>query len=333
MARYSISDTTLTALGDAIRNHVGETEYRDISTLSMPYRVNNRVNNGAAAYAPIPVCGATTIQLRRTGDSDNYATMYTQYCDANVLFPGTNEALITLRNFTNSTCGLYMITANDVTYEAEITWYDADGNQMEPLVPMEVPNTMTPENMADRINALTLLDPRLLLIDTLNYKFYNGCWDVFLENYGDKMTFPEPVSSAISTFYNSSIKTIPFEIPGYAVNTFTVTNMCQMAKYLEAPPIFHNIKIGDMTSMFDGCESLREFPEGYGEDWDWSYHTTATTTYSGNKSSLLKNCYSLRKLPMALFKYGNPKSDYSYHALRDFDGLYALDEVDRKSVV
>ena len=191
-------------------------------------------------------------------------------------------------------------------------------------------DTITPEEMATEIESMSLLDPSLLKFtgNELSYKFYNGKWDNFVTTYGDKI-ITENITHCPSAFYETNLTKIPFVI-NFKNETSTCdgNDMFNGADFLEEVPVMKgNWRPGNLHNMFKNCKMLREFPEGFAEDWDWSRHTTQTSGYAGNKSEMFVNCYSLRKLPMGLFKYGNPVLNYSYHPLRSMTNLYALDEI------
>lgn len=330
MARYSIADTTLTALGDAVRSKVGETEIRGIPYTSKTYYFDADIYTmGNHLY--IPVCGATQMKVNRlayTGNGYDSFNLVGCSCEikegASPYFSANTEECI-FYDFTNDSVEIYSIIPG-WTYDFEIVWYDADGNVMEVVINEEVPKTMTPERMADEINGLVAMKPSLLNITgNMQYKFYNGNWDDFLKTYGDKITTSD-ITDVARAFTYSTVERIPFEINCQPTTAMKAGYCCDHAQLLE-PPVFKNMKIDDMQYMFKNCTNIRYFPEGYGEDWDWSYMTSATSGYYGYKNGLFDSCYSLRKLPMALYKYGNPYLNYTYSPLREFRDMYSLDEV------
>lgn len=330
MARYSIDETTLTAIGDAVRGKVGETEYRDVSYTSKTYHLDTDIHNSENRLL-IPVCGATQMKLNKLASTGGDMTLYLLYCDHEVdegstnLF-GTGTDKCTMSNFTNTNIAMYSLLTG-YTYDFEITWYDADGNQMEVAISEEVPKTMTPERMATEINGLQVMKSSLLNITgNMDYMFYAGHWDDFIETYGDKITTSD-ITDVSRAFAYSTMERIPFEINCRPTTAMKAGNCCNYAANLLEPPVFKNMKIDDMQYMFKSCKNIRYFPEDYGEDWDWSYMTSATSGYYGYKNGLFDSCYSLRKLPMALYKYGNPYLNYTYSPLREFRDMYSLDEV------
>lgn len=332
MARYSIEDTTLTALGDAVRSKTGETEIRGIPYTSKTYYFDANIYT-MDIHLSIPVCGATQMKVKRlayTGngyDSPNLTGCSCEITKGAVPYFSANTEECIFYNFTQNFVEIYSLIPG-WTYDFEITWYDADGNVMEVVINDEVPKTMTPERMAIEINGIAALESSLLNIaGNMRYKFYAGSWDDFIVAYGDKVT-TNNISNLSNAFAFSSIGYIPFEINcnngSSAVDCTSCFDGCNV---LVEPPVINNLKVGNLQYVFRNCQTIRYFPENYGEDWDWSYHTSSTTAYAGYKSAMFDNCYSLRKLPMGLFKYGNPVLNVSYHPLRDFRNLYSLDEI------
>lgn len=330
MARYSIDETTLTALGDAVRGKVGETEYREFPYTSKTYHFDSDIYYTGANRLRIPVCGATQMKIKRLAytsgfQSFNYAYFSYEITDGDTYIFGTEVRECILYDFTADYIELWSMLRG-WTYDFEVTWYDADGNQMEVMISEEVPKTMTPERMAAEINGLQVVAASLLNITgNIDYKFYNGNWDDFIKTYGDKITTSD-ITGVSRTFTRSTMERIPFEINCQSTTAMKAGYCCDYAQLLE-PPVFKNMKIDDMQYMFKDCKNIRYFPEGYGEDWDWSYMTSATSGYYGYKNGLFDGCYSLRKLPMALYKYGNPYLNYTYSPLREFRNMYSLDEV------
>lgn len=313
MARYSIDETTLTALGDAVRSKVGETEYRDITYTSKAYHFDADINN-SSNYLYIPVMGATTIKITKlatTTDPSN--TLYLSGCKAidigRYVQVGLDE--FTLCDFTADTFGIYTISKS-WTYDFTATWYDADGNVMKVVINDEVPKTMTPERMATEINNMpagpTAND--LALTDACSYRFAYGGWDWVIEKYGDMIT-ANKITNTTYMFHKCSAD-IPFEIN---CDTAYQTYMSQMfyQYYGHTMPMIHTAKPSNLTSFMSEANNVRALPEGFAEDWNWSVMSNSSGQYNGQKNDMFGRCYSLRKLPMELLKYGNPNINVTYN--------------------
>jgi hypothetical protein len=93
-------------------------------------------------------------------------------------------------------------------------------------------------------------------------------------------------------------------------------------------PMIHKAKPSKMEYIFSGCHYITSFPDGLGDDWDWSYLDGITSPYSGQANYMFSNCYSLRSLPMSLLSRGNPVAHYSYTVFNQMCRMcYALDEI------
>jgi hypothetical protein len=80
--------------------------------------------------------------------------------------------------------------------------------------------------------------------------------------------------------------------------------------------------------MFANCYSLREIPEDYFDDFDWSYIETSTSSFNGSMEGVCMACRSLRKAPLHIFKHANKVAYTSYTYFYDgFNGCYSLDEL------
>lgn len=349
MARYSISDTTLTALGDAVRTAT-QTNNAEIYTTfisAFPEYIGWNHQTDRPIYA-------------EEGKYGKWPEYYTWYYQVIELPEGINEFHFEGGVNCQPTWKDQMwVAAGDQTGAAEnpenlimrfepegginaksftttartITFGMYCGNMMnEPYYCFDIhgygPQKYTPEEMATEINSMVAVNPSLLaLTGSMAYKFYQGCWDNFINLYGDKIT-TENITSMERTFQGSDVKRIPFEINCDNGETYiNMSNLCNGARELTDPPIFNNCKPGSIQAMFQNCRNLRYFPEGYGEDWDWSWHTSQTGSSSGPKDSMFQSCYSLRQLPMGLWKYGNPVLSATNTPLKNIYTLYALDEM------
>ena len=154
-------------------------------------------------------------------------------------------------------------------------------------------------------------DEPIVLTGSGQYRFaYNG-WNWFIEKYKDKIT-TENLTSGSGMFYSSDgLEEIPFDLNFKSGENVTMYNAFSDCKNLKIVPTINNLKPMSHESMFVNCYRLREFPEDYGEDWDWSYYTGSTSASRGAANELFYNCWSLRRFPMGLLKYQNPLTKYN----------------------
>ena len=359
MARYAIEDKTLTAIGDAIRNKVGE------------YKTKETVVNIGEQYV-------TDFYLEKWDDNTAEWT-YQFYSDgmggAKFRIEFTNQELWNLNYYYNClnldedpngdydtevwlewdntfrpdyspNYNYYVIKirAKDVNYEygaisgavyAEV--YDWNGDPMTTTQVETVKNTFTPEQMAEVIdNDLDtgLTEEELTITNSCRYRFaYNG-WNWFINNYKDKITTKD-IYECSYMFYNSNeIKKIHFDINCWywdvsAQSPISVANAFYGCNELVDLPKINNILVGETGDIFSNCYNLKNIPEDFDNSFIWDRVDSATSASSYGRQRMFNNCYSLRSLPMNFLRHGNPKASYSYSIYYSgFNNCYALDKIE-----
>ena len=349
MARYSISDTTLTALGDATRKATNTSSALLYTSFITPFpeyycgwdssgKIAIKVE--ADKYGQWPATSTWHYQVIELPEGiDEFHFDGGGVCDylwGDHMWVAEGDQTGAAENPTNVILNFPEYNGNNnysFTTSARVITFGVYCGTMisEPFYCLYVsgygPKKYTPEEMATTISSLQTLSPELLhWTGDVTYKNYMGRWDNFIEYYGDKITTSD--ITAVGNFMRSSkLKRIPFEINCKATIPVSLDDCLNSCEQLTEAPIINNLQIFNYSSMFEKCKSLREFPEGYGEDWDWSYLASNTSSSYGQCDGIFANCYSLRKLPMGLFKYCSPKTQVRYSALRNLEGLYALDEI------
>lgn len=258
MSRVSINETTLTAIGDAIRGKTGKSEL--IAPGDMPAEITAIVSGGA------------------------------------------NPVIEELE-----------ITSNG-TYNA----YDGvDG--FAPVV-VNVPQEGGPD-AAD-----------LVYTNRLDYLFQGGFFDWVIEKYGNQIT-TNNITRAQYTFQNSDVKEIPFALNFSSTEKSLDCNSIFFGcRSLTTVPEFNTTYAPiNMTGMFNNMNSMKYFPEGWGEGWDWSNHETATSSYTGYMNSLFDGCYLLRAIPQEIISHGNPSLNSSstiyYNGFRNCHNLEKINNL------
>ena len=185
---------------------------------------------------------------------------------------------------------------------------------------------------SDDCNGLHMPEEALVLTGYMDYKFYHGCWDWFIEQYGDKITTVKCVGLS-NTFSDSKVTSIPFDI-NYAEGKAgydTGSRAFSWCKNLREVPKILYFKPGDIDSMFTYCHNLREIPDDYFDTWDWSGMSTATSAYTyGKLASLFEGCYSLRSIPEDLFAQNRINRYMAYSSTiyaKGFYLCYVLDKI------
>lgn len=193
-------------------------------------------------------------------------------------------------------------------------------------------NTYKPSEMAEAIVAIPvgggeLPEEALVITGQCQYRFSNGGWDWFIEEFGNRVT-TQNINNMSSMFLNTKVEEITFELNCLNTSVVNLSNMFQGASNLTRIPKINNCKANDLSYLFRDCRKLREIPEDIADWFDWSSIEGTTSAYSGNTSGLFNNCYSLRKVPMDMLLHVNKNIVYSYAPLAGaFTNCYALDEL------
>ena len=321
MARYSIEDTTLTALGDAIRERVGETRVEtipleryklDLDTTVEDFTINGW-KQGFATYTReifIPILNDTNsvvvkYSLNKAKSNLDY-TSFQFYREDGVsigsaikLEQGTDveQELELVRAWPNQKLRLYQnvyrdeIKSSPTNLTIEIIQYDSEGNEIT-TQEANVPNTLTPIGMAEAINNMPPLPPENAFIITgdCTYRFANGGWDWFVKLYGDKLTTKD-IAGANYMFQNSTIESIPFDINLYTSST----------------------TLPGTQKIFHGCSQLKELPKVI----PLKKLPTPTSKYNFmNVEQMFYCCKNIKEVP----------EDYFDSMLEDADSYWAARE-------
>ena len=148
----------------------------------------------------------------------------------------------------------------------------------------------------------------------------------YIKNFGNTVT----TSGLLDTnymFQNSTLETVPFELNYYGTNDASLEYMFNKAQ-LKSLPKMNNLKPGKRTAFCQSAEYLRHIPQDFCDTWNWSALDTATNAYLQPASSMFDGCRSLRSYPNAIIAHGNPMSVPTYSVYKNlFYGCFVLDEV------
>ena len=311
--RYSIEDTTLRGIADAVRRKHGETKIITV-TESRDYKISKTKNalgfdtsegqhETQSFIDTVTIEGATGILVKI-----GYQTTSKTYARVQVAsgtytmddFPtdaerygGASKEYVEL-SFENTDTVTFLFTNNGAAnisylgYYAEVYGTDAEGNLLTDLyeaeVDKEVPNMFSSAEMADAIDSLDTISPEAYLITgNCNYMFNNGKWDWFLETHKDKVTTENLIDTSYM-FYASKITSMPFEI-NFREEGYNCSFMFGMTKELDVIPSidFKQTKTYRNTdSLFigSGVKEIGTIKNLYPE-----------------KMNIFKDCKNLRYLP------------------------------------
>lgn len=191
--------------------------------------------------------------------------------------------------------------------------------------------TYKPSEMAAAITAISgggpdIPESAFVISGECNYRFANGGWDWFLENYGNRIT-TNNIEYISYMFYSSNIENIPFEI-NCANKGMDMTSMFYGCTKLKELPKINNVKASILTRFAADCSSLKIIPSDYFNDWDFSKISNAASAYSGDASYMFYRCFQLRSLPTDWLGNMNKKANRSYvYFSNGFSSCDSLDEL------
>ena len=329
MARYSIDGQILTNIGDAIRANASAYEPEQEPVIVMSDNVLLDENgNPYATEATTSTCektvtipGAINIRVRFKSLNSNRASTNT--------FNINDQSIYNCQVLSWSAQGYaeYLAENTDTVTIRQSYMTGEDGFYCECYKEIGIEG-VKPEDMAAQISKLGAPQDIIHWTGDLMYRLNQDATKFIVDKYGDQIK-TSAVTGLMNFMSGSDLERLPFEL-NCQLGFFTNLNgMCSDCQYLLEPPTIRSITVNNCYGMFEKCYRLREFPEGYGADWDWSFIDNITSgTLEGGMNGLFKNCYSLRKLPMELCKHGNPVTSYGKTIFYELaNGCNALDEI------
>lgn len=350
MALYSIQDTTLTGIGDALRRRHGKTKIETVTEQqTVPkeqdvFKSNNTTGFGTfngemldvdskvhhEQLKVISIPSAATIKIKYWHTTlvgicavDGEVKSIDPYNDT-LIVPWMGTAYdVSSEVTTNSNVVTFFASAEcgspDVGYYAECIGYDTEGNPLETKVinvevEKEVENKYKPTEMAAAIDAIVpaLPEDALVIANSCIYRFYGGNWDWFIEQYANKIT-TKSITNASYMFYGSKISEIPFEI-NFDTNGANCDFMFGLTDQLQSVPSI-NFRQFDKdrndSSLFRACQA-KEIG-------------TIRFLFPSDISGIFYLCRNLRELP----EFVNLKmtyiqtNEYAYSSSM-FYGCYSL---------
>ncbi len=318
---YAIKASTLTALGDAIRDRQGLTSYTEYF-YEKPGMVQYRQTSPSITaknkfiFDVIDMSCQTYDIIKICANNQSGETLLHNNIKK-VQFPVVIEAecsAIAFRFEMGETQSSFM--------ECNITTIplDDDGNEYK----------YTPLQMVEEINALapTPTNEELTLTGDCNQRFIYGGWDWFIKKYSDVLTTKDLTDTTQMFFQCQTLTNIPFDLNYKANTNVNITGTIGRCGALLEVPKMNNVRVENRSELFSYCSRIKEIPDDFCDTWDWTYMDGLTSGYSGNSSSMFRNCYNLKKFPMSLFEHGNPVAVASYTVWKEtFSNCLRLEEV------
>lgn len=201
-----------------------------------------------------------------------------------------------------------------------------------------IENNYTPLEMAEAINEMMILPSSALNITgNCTYRFSNDGWNWFIQDYEDKITTKD-ITNATYMFYQSfNLTKIPFDI-NLAKSARSIEYMFRNCTELEYIP---NVQWQEMPTtitiiknIFTLCIKLKEIPEWFINVAEQNFNIALSTgawNDFGPFGQLFDSCYSIRKIPGRLMKVlWNPVATSNYYTViysNPFNNMNALDEL------
>ena len=168
----------------------------------------------------------------------------------------------------------------------------------------------------------------LTITGDCKYRFANGGWDWFIENYGDKIVTKDLTDISYMFSNSKELEKIDFSINGKDNTNVDCTGMFQYCTELKSIPKL-KFKVKQMDNIFSHCETLRELAldSVSGMDFNTTTMDNCTSAYNGSRKASFDNCMSLRSFPIEFLNHGNPICTYNYSIYNTlFNYCYVLDE-------
>ena len=341
MARYAIEETTLTALGDAVRSKVGETRIENryeevVKTVELIYKGEALQNQKATNVIELTVPNAASVKIKllEAGDGLDFIICFDNKGSflGDITTSNLNEEIV--YNLTDGYLKMYGMVINTAySYnKAELTFLDNEGNIVQELITEEVLNTMTPMEMAGKINELVNVPNEAFVITgNCNNRFAYDGWNWFINEFKGKIT-TNKISNVMNMFYDSAtLQEIPFEINLITNGIFN--DLFSGAKKLEYAPMLNTTFTThrDFGSIFAECYCLKEVPEWLGDMLEADYNITGANQNFQPWGSLFSSCYSLREIPEKVMEFLKNKNLTSYYYglaySAPFKNCHCLDEL------
>ena len=192
---------------------------------------------------------------------------------------------------------------------------------------------IAPGDMPAEIDAITTgggeVEP-IVLTGDCSYRCAGSIASAYIELYGNTIS-TDGITNANSMFKDFSLTKIPFEIN--FKSSHSLEYFAQNATKLTELPKVNNAKPSSLNSCFYGAESIRQIPDDYFDNWDFSYIANLTNAYNGSASNMFARCISLRRFPVGFLKNMNPYISQTYAYISSFCSYcYSLDELLNLSV-
>ena len=328
---YSIQESTLTNIGNALRSKYGETRPE---TIQVPYviakssNVTDLNNYGfmptGKTYNVVRIPGATKIKvdLYYMTSSDGFGKVYVASGEygsnipTDIMYAGQSSPTLVELEFDNTEVITFCLDAMYIKalgYYAECIGYNIDGNPIEvegcsyKAQEIEVKNTYSSAEVAAAIEGLSATPEPIVLTGDCSYGCAGTLSGVYINLYSNTITTKD-ITSTERMFNNcQSVKTIPFEINLKANSSTSLSYMfsnCYELENIVADIDCSHNNYAPMTGIFYNCHKLKEAPYLF-------------NAYPNSFGYLFLGCYNLREIPEDYFDTWNFSRINSYKYASD----------------
>lgn len=166
------------------------------------------------------------------------------------------------------------------------------------------------------------------LLGYCDYACSGALGTAYIQQFPDKIT-TTGISSAQNMFYSTKLEKIPFDL-NFGATTCNTQNMFANSAELEELPAMNGLYVYNMTNLVNGCNMLREIPDGFTDTWNWVPFNNST----GGCKTPFQYCYSLRHIPEEFLKNFHTKGNGTYNNWMSamFTSCYNLDAANNLAV-
>ena len=323
---YAIKGSTLTALGDAIRNAKNEKKSVSWSGEFVDF------TKEAVIYVPIVINHKYRLSFTVNELTDKLYDSFDIYiCDYRYAPHIIPEGQTKQIDFIASRSGDNIELKNIRTFTGSYIFEELDENDNV------ITNTYTPLEMVDVINGFDVIPKEgLLITGNCDHRFsYNG-WNWLIERCGNKITTEGITNSAQMFYYADKLTNIPFEININSDNDSNLFyNMFGTCNNLQSIPKINFIPKVHMKwqMIFANCYKLREIPDNIIDILEIDVGLKGNNSNFGCFQDTFFNCYSLREIPerfMLNFKNGEGGTYANYYSIaygNPFRGCVSLNKL------
>lgn len=334
MARYSIDGQILTDMADAIRANKGESppssiagtgellisNFSDLNLFDFNQVIGQRYRLTFYCNKNVSSSNLSFYGIYFHGDEAGEDTYYKVQTEPQTITGiCTNDVLFEVNG------GLLASTPLTIYYTIE--YIDVNGETMS------FGKAYTPEDVVEVLENIPSAPAPIVLTSSCDYACSGEMASTYIRMFGDTISTRD-ITSARNMFFNYQNETIPFEINfSNKDNTSSwdyhyCAGLFSNANITEVPVINSHFKPESTDSMFMNCKYLRNIPEDFGSNWNWSVIDGADSAWSATRAQTFLYCNSLRSIPVSFLNHGNPYAYDSYTIFYySFKNCYALDEL------